>query len=292
MSFKEKIKKFRFGYLLLAILLCACGALIITYPNESMTTVCYIIGFVALIGGIIQVVKILADRKRGAGFAFSIITAAVTIICAVVALVFPDAIMAIYPMFIGLFIIIDGSFKLQTVINSKRYKMKMWWFLLILSCLSILGGFLCIRVRLVPEENFSIFSFMLGASLFICGLQNFFSLFYLGKIVKRAAAEYEAHAKDLTTEDAVIADSYINTDPKRIKEEVIAIESTSSFDKVVRADNAAPAYNAVPSEDAIPLEEVKIMNVAEFDGETENKDAQIVVTSNMPETANVEESEL
>ena len=41
MSFKEKVKKFRFGYLLLAIMLCACGALIIVYPNESMKTVCY-----------------------------------------------------------------------------------------------------------------------------------------------------------------------------------------------------------------------------------------------------------
>ena len=241
MSLGTKIKNFRFGYLLLAIMLCVCGALIILYPNESMTTVCYIIAITTLIGGIIQVVKILSNRHRGAGFAFSIITAAVTIICGVVAFIFPEAVMSIYPMFIGLFIVIDGSFKLQTVINSKRYKMKMWWFLLILSCLSILGGFLCIRVRLVPEENFRIFSFMLGASLFMCGLQNFFSLFYLGNIVKRAAIEYDAHAKDITKEDAVVADSYINTDPKKIKQEVI------------------------------PLEEVKIMNVADFDTEEEKE---------------------
>ena len=80
MSFINAIKKFRFGYLLLAILLCASGLLIIFYPNESMTTVSYIIGFVALVGGIVQVIKILANRRRGAGFAFSIITACVTII--------------------------------------------------------------------------------------------------------------------------------------------------------------------------------------------------------------------
>jgi len=283
MSFKEKVKKFRFGYLLLAIMLCACGALIIVYPNESMKTVCYIIGFVALVGGIIQVVKILADRKRGAGFAFSIITAAVTIICAIVALVFPNAVMSVYPMFIGLFIVIDGAFKLQTVINSKRYKMKMWWFLLILSCLSILGGFLCIRVRLVPEENFRIFSFMLGASLFICGLQNFFSLFYLGKIVKRAAAEYEAHAKDLTAEDAVIADSYINTDPKRIKEEVMAVEAPATM------ESPATMRNSVSTEDAVPLEEVKIMNVADFEVKDEKEAIEnTVTTEDTPKTAEEE----
>ena len=223
MSLASSIKNFRFGYLLLAILLCVSGFLIIVYPNESMTTVSYIIGAIALIGGILQVVKILADRHRGAKFTFSIITACVTIICAVAALIFPDAVMSVYPMIIGLFIIIDGAFKLQTVINSKRYNMRMWWFLLIIACVTIFGGFLCVRVRLTTE-NFRLFSFILGASLTVCGIQNFFSLFYLGKIVKRASAEFSKNALDVS-EDAVIADSYINTDPKRIKEEILPIES-------------------------------------------------------------------
>ena len=222
MSLVNSIKNFRFGYLLLAILLCASGLLIIIYPNESMTTVSYIIGAITLIGGIVQVIKILANRRRGASFTFSIITACVTIICAVAALIFPDVVMTVYPMMIGLFVIIDGAFKLQTVINSKRYNMKMWWFLLIISCVTIFGGFLCVRVRLT-EDNFRLFSFILGASLTVCGVQNFFSLFYLGKIVKRASSEYSKNATDIS-EDAVIADSYINTDPKRIKEEILTVE--------------------------------------------------------------------
>lgn len=222
MSLVNSIKNFRFGYLLLAILLCASGLLIIIYPNESMTTVSYIIGAITLIGGIVQVIKILANRRRGASFTFSIITACVTIICAVAALIFPDVVMTVYPMMIGLFVIIDGAFKLQTVINSKRYNMKMWWFLLIISCVTIFGGFLCVRVRLT-EDNFPLFSFILGASLTVCGVQNFFSLFYLGKIVKRASSEYSKNATDIS-EDAVIADSYINTDPKRIKEEILTVE--------------------------------------------------------------------
>ncbi len=222
MSLKNSIKNFRFGYLLLAILLCTSGLLIIIYPNESMTTVSYIIGAIALVGGILQVVKILADRRRGATFTFSIITACVTIICAITALIFPDVVMSVYPMIIGLFIIIDGAFKLQTVINSKRYNMKMWWFLLIIACVTIFGGFLCVRIRLTAD-NFRLFSFILGASLTVCGVQNFFSLFYLGKIVKRASAEFSKHALDVS-EDAVIADSYISTDLKRIKEEILPIE--------------------------------------------------------------------
>ena len=103
----------------------------------------------------------------------------------------------------------------------------MWWFLLIIACLTIFGGFLCVRVRLT-DNNFGLFSFILGASLTICGIQNFFSLFYLGRIVKRATAEFNKHATDIT-EDAVVADSYISTDPKRIKEEILTIENNKTI---------------------------------------------------------------
>ena len=230
MAFIEKLKKFRFGYLLLAILLCTCGMLIIIYPNESMTTVSYIIGAITLIGGIVQVIKILADRRRGAGFAFSIITAAVTVIAAIVALIFPGEVMTVYPMIIGLFIVIDGAFKLHTVINSKRYKMKMWWLLLIIACIAILGGFLCIRVKLT-DDNFAFFSFVLGASITVCGIQNLLSLFYLGNIVKRASIEYEKHATDIS-DDAVIADSYPSEDPKKIKEDILPLENKENIVEV------------------------------------------------------------
>ena len=207
MGLINSFKRFKWGYLILSILLCAVGLCFIIYPTQSLNTTSFIIGGVALAAGVVQIVKILADRRRGFGFAISIIVTIATIICATVAFLFPIAVIKVYPMIIGLMIIIDGSFKLQTVINAKRYSMKMWWFLLILCSLAIIGGFLLIRLQ-YSEENAKIYTAILGISIFISGLQNFFSLFYLGRITKRAFDHIEKNdVSDFSTEDTVIADS-------------------------------------------------------------------------------------
>ncbi len=185
MGILKSIKSFRWGYLVIAIILCVAGACFVIYPTQAMNITSYIIGGVALIASIVQLVKILSAKERGIGFAVAIVADATTFICACVAFLFPSAVMNVYPMVIGLLIIIDGSFKLQTVIYAKRYDMKMWWFLLVFSCLAILGGFSLIRMQYSNESSIA-YLILFGISLFICGLQNFFSLFYLGKISKRS----------------------------------------------------------------------------------------------------------
>ncbi len=207
MGLINSLKRFKWGYLIISILLCAVGLCFIIYPTQSLKTTSFIIGGVALTAGVVQIVKILADRHRGFGFAISIIIAITTIICATIAFLFPSVVIKVYPMIIGLMIVIDGSFKLQTVISAKRYSMKMWWFLLILCSFAIIGGFLLIRLQ-YSEENSKIYTAILGISIFISGLQNFFSLFYLGKITKRAFNHIEKNdINGSSTEDAVNADS-------------------------------------------------------------------------------------
>lgn len=199
------IKKFRWGELLIAIILCVVGVCFIGYPLETMKTGSYIIGFFTLVGAIVQAVNVLADKKRGFGFAIKITTAILTIIAGAVCFIIPEQVARIYPMFIGLFIVINGSFKLQTVTNAKRYSLKMWWFLLIFVAITIILGFMVIRIQ-VPEDSIRGFTILLGASLFICGVCNFFSLFYFPKILKRATKEVLEHDGE-NVDDAIIADS-------------------------------------------------------------------------------------
>ena len=157
----------------------------------------------------------------------SVICSVLTITCGVVALIIPEQVFKLYPMFIGLFIVIDGSFKLQTVINAKRYKLNMWWFLLIFAIITIIGGFLTIRLRVDTDINSVAFSEIMGITLFASGLENFFSLFYLGKIVAKAkeALEINEENKGDVYEDAVVADSYsIKDDDNIITVEILPNE--------------------------------------------------------------------
>jgi uncharacterized membrane protein HdeD (DUF308 family) len=222
----SSVKKFRWGYLLISLVLCAVGLCFIIYPNNSIKIGSYIIAAAAMLVGIILAIKVLADRKRDFSFATSIFSAVLTVACGVVALIIPNEIFKLYPMLIGLFIILDGSFKLQTVINAKRYKIKCWWLLLLFAVISIIGGFFVIRLRVDIDVSYRFFSIIMGASLCSCGLQNFLSLFYLGRIVSKANDKVDSRVRDISdtvNDDAVIADSYI--DDNEIGVEVLPIDN-------------------------------------------------------------------
>ena len=207
MGFVSAIKSFRWGYLLIALFLMIMGVLFMIYPTQSVNITAYIIGVSCIIFAIVYLVKVLSNRKRGFAFAISIIFSICTLICGIMAFIFPSFTASTYPMIIGLLIVIDGAFKLQTVINAKRYDLKMWWFLLIFCCIVILCGFLLIRIP-YPEENSIPFIIFFGGSLFLTGVQNLLSLFYFGKISKKAIEHLEYEDKPYSVEDAVCADSY------------------------------------------------------------------------------------
>lgn len=228
----SSVKKFRWGYLLISLVLCAVGLCFIIYPNNSIKIGSYIIAAAAMLVGIILAIKVLADRKRDFTFATSIFSAVLTVACGVVALIIPNEIFKLYPMLIGLFIILDGSFKLQTVINAKRYKIKCWWLLLLFAVISIIGGFFVIRLRVDIDVSYRFFSIIMGVALCSCGLQNFLSLFYLGRIVAKANDKVDTRVRDITdtvNDDAVIADSYI--DDNEIGVEVLPIDNKVKLPK-------------------------------------------------------------
>ncbi len=226
----SSVKKFRWGYLLISLVLCAVGLCFIIYPNNSIKIGSYIIAGAAVLVGIILAIKVLADRKRDFSFAMSIFSAVLTVACGVVAFFIPNEIFKLYPMLIGLFVILDGSFKLQTVINAKRYKIKCWWLLLLFAVISIIGGFFVIRLRVDIDVSYRFFSIIMGVALCSCGLQNFLSLFYLGRIVAKANDKVDTRVRDITdtvNDDAVIADSYI--DDNEIGVEVLPINTPNTI---------------------------------------------------------------
>ena len=206
MKFLESIKKFKWGYLLISTILFALGILFIIYPTQSSRGISIAIGITCTTFAVVNVIRILALRTRGFKFAFSIIISVCVLICGIVAFISPDVTISVYPVVIGLLIIIDGSFKLNTVINARRYELKMWWFLLIFCCIVILCGFFLVRLS-YPETNPIPYIIFFGVSLLLTGIQNLFSLFYFGKITKKALEHiHETTTNEISMEDATYAD--------------------------------------------------------------------------------------
>ena len=210
MSNPNQSKKTKHSFVLMAILFCLCGLLILLFPYNSLIAIGIIIGITVLVTGIIQIVRLLISDQRGGEFAASIVSSVFTIICSIVIMIFSKSIMPYLPMILGLFIIIDGAFKIDTSLCAKSYRLKSWFLLFLIAGFTIFCGFLCVRIK-VSITNVGLISSLVGLAIFMCGFQNIFAPIYMGKIEARAKEEIKKRAEKMI-EDEMMEEMFDEAD--------------------------------------------------------------------------------
>ena len=183
MGLVKKIKTVNWGYLWLAALIGGAGILILAYPNKTLDVVAITIGVVTLLFGAVQAIRVLSDKRRGFRFAVGIVAASIAVIAGTLCLILRDQIKAFLPSLVCLFLIIDASFKLQTVVRARQFKSKACWALMVLSIVTITLSF--ITIRLEGGEDVKKILILFGLSLVADALGNLFSFFFVG-VVERA----------------------------------------------------------------------------------------------------------
>ena len=181
MGLVKKIKEINWGYLWLALLIGGAGILILAYPNKTLDVVAITIGVVTLLLGAVQAIRVLSDKKRGFRFAIGIIAASITVIAGVLCLILREKIKEFLPSLVCLFLIIDSSFKLQTVVRARQFKSKACWALLVLSIVTIALSFIAIEMEGGDAEKILV---LFGLSLVADALGNLFSFFFVGSVEK------------------------------------------------------------------------------------------------------------
>ena len=179
------------GYLLLSAILSTLGVLLIVYPTESAKTVGYMIAGAAMLFGLLALVHTLSGLRRGVRFAFSVIGEVSTMICAAVLFFTIEKTFSVFVSLLGLVLVVDAAFKLQSVVLSHRYRQKAYWVLLVFVFLTIVGGYLCIRSELF-DTTVALLARLLGGTLCLDGIGNLLSFFYLPTLRRheeRAALE-------------------------------------------------------------------------------------------------------
>ena len=179
MGLVKKIKEINWGYLWLAILIGGAGILILSYPKKTLAVVAITVGVVTLLLGAVQAIRVLSDKKRGFKFAVGIVAASVTVIAGILCLVLRNQIEKFIPSLVALFLIIDSSFKLQTVVRARQFKSKACWALLVLSIVTIALSFIAIEMEGGDAKKILV---MFGLSLVADALGNLFSFFFVGSV--------------------------------------------------------------------------------------------------------------
>ena len=187
----KKLKNFMWGYPIIALILAAVGICLVAL-KDALVALAITIGAILCATGIVLAIIAIAKKDRGATFGFKVAFAAICIICGIVTMVFNKNAVSIIIDIFSLLLIVDASFKLQTSAMSKRYGVVLWWIILVLSVLTIIGGFLLIKLTFDEPTKASL---LIGIVFLIDAVSNLLSAFYVSAYEKRQYNEAYIEAK-------------------------------------------------------------------------------------------------
>lgn len=170
-------------YVVCSALLCVLGILLICWPTMSAKVLCVILGVVSLVYGIEKIIGYFSKDIYHLAFQFDLALGIFVGIIGVVLLIHPGSVMSLVAVIIGIFMLVEGVFKIQTSVDAQRFGLGKWWLILLGAVLSILLG-ICLIFD--PFQGGAMLMTFVGISLLIDGIQNLFNAFYTIKIMQTA----------------------------------------------------------------------------------------------------------
>ena len=163
------IKNFKNMYSILTICLILVGAVLLIAPGIALYVVCIIFWIYMIIYGAVKIMGYFAKDAYQLAFQFDL---ALGIVIAIVGIVFvcrTARVVQLLSTCIGIVMLVDATFKIQTSIDSKRFGISRWWLMLILAVIVAAIGILLI---LMPGETTRLMVRLIGLNLCMDGILN------------------------------------------------------------------------------------------------------------------------
>ena len=129
-----------------SVLLFLFGLVLAVNAEEFIKSITVAIGVVLLLIGVFPVIDYFRYRKDGLGASVGLISGIFSIVCGLMLLINEDLLMILIPVFIGVWMIINGINKIQVSFEIKDLGEKSWIITFIYSILiMVLGGYFIVN---------------------------------------------------------------------------------------------------------------------------------------------------
>ena len=187
-------KNFPLGYVLFAVTFIVMGVCFIAFTSQAIAVMCYLIGGVTVLTAVFNAAGALADKNRGGGFYLKMILCVFAVVSGIVVMVGKGVALEYVVGAAAFLLVIDASFKLQTAIRGRAFKIPLWWTLVVLVIVCYVGtGYL---IKFYNVEQTGLMVGILGGVLIVDGILNFLTPVYLSLFDKNEKKVQE----DLSTE--------------------------------------------------------------------------------------------
>ena len=157
------------------------GLLFLIFNQQITLIICYILGAVLLLGGVVQVVSFLVNRAETTLMdRFGLCLGVLIGVGGGVILAMPGLLSGVINWLFGIVLIVDGIIKLKTALEAKQDSTG-WWLSLIFALAAFLLGVVLI---FMPVEQ-SILTIFTGIFLMVVSVLNGISYVYIRKTVRK-----------------------------------------------------------------------------------------------------------
>ena len=176
------MKRIKALYITISILSLLAGIALVIWPGASVITICYVVGSAAILVGAVRLAGYFSKDSYNLNFQFDFAMGLVFLILGTILIFHPGDTVAVLHFSVGILVLVDSVFKLQTALDAKHFGLKKWWVMLL--CALLCAGLGLVLV-ILPFRTAEILVKVTGAALAVNSGENILTAGYTVKSKKR-----------------------------------------------------------------------------------------------------------
>ncbi|MEI3138594.1 MAG: DUF308 domain-containing protein [Lachnospiraceae bacterium] len=178
----DLIKKAKHAYITISVIMLVLGLVLLIWPKMSLSVLCYLIGAMLIIGGVVKLVGYFSKDLYRLAFQFDLAFGILSILLGVVFYHTSGAYHFNPADRDGDIHSGRGVLRVQTAMDAKTFGLSTWWMMILLAIATSACGLLLI---FKPFESAIAMMMLLGVTLLIDGVQNLWVAIYTVKVSER-----------------------------------------------------------------------------------------------------------
>lgn len=186
MSTFKAVRTAKISYIVMSALFCVLGIVLLAARDLSVSVLGVLVGAMLIAFGIVKLIGYFSRDLYRLAFQFDLALGIFLAVLGLIILLNPTRAMTFLCLMLGIAIMADGLFKLQTALDARRFGLRSWGLILAFALLTgAIGGLLAAR----PAESVRTLMILFGLSVLYEGLLNLCVALFAVKIIRREQPE-------------------------------------------------------------------------------------------------------
>ena len=174
------------SYIIMSVLIFVLGVTLMVFPALPKIIICRVVGAFLCAYGIIKLIGYFSNDLYSLAFQFDLAYGLLIIVLGAVMIIFTENFVTALGFILGIVVLADALFKIQSSIDAKKFGLKKWWLIALVAIVTVLAGaFLVID----PITAVDAATYLSGIALALEGVMNFVVAVSAIKIIKAQSVD-------------------------------------------------------------------------------------------------------